>query len=201
VRVIGRFRRARILWRKLLAASEGAQLLEFAVSLPLLVVFVVGIFDFGQAFNLKQKLSNAAREGARFASSLPTNDLDLNAACAAPASVCATRDLVDSYLQKAKVNDCGLSTQNVTAFTPMSWTFATASGSCPGSVTLTIDRSYPFQATGTGASGPINVINTRVTLSYPYKWQFSNVIKLLVPGAVYAGITQINTDATVPNMD
>ena len=46
------------------------------MALPLLVVFVVGIFDFGGAFNLKQMLNNIAREGARFASSLPTNDLD-----------------------------------------------------------------------------------------------------------------------------
>jgi len=40
----------------------------------LLIVVVVGIFDFGEAFNVKQKLNGAAR-GARFASSLPTNDL------------------------------------------------------------------------------------------------------------------------------
>ncbi len=52
-----------------LADTSGSQLLEFAVALPLLVVFVVGIFDFGGAFNLKQKLNNIAREGARFASS------------------------------------------------------------------------------------------------------------------------------------
>ena len=54
----------------LLTDTSGSQLLEFAVALPLLVVFVVGIFDFGGAFNLKQMLNNIAREGARFASSL-----------------------------------------------------------------------------------------------------------------------------------
>ncbi len=47
----------------LLADASGSQLLEFAVALPLLVVLVVGIFDFGEAFNVKQKLSNMAREG------------------------------------------------------------------------------------------------------------------------------------------
>jgi len=35
---------------------------EFALSLPLLVFFVIGIFDFSSAISLKQKLTNAARE-------------------------------------------------------------------------------------------------------------------------------------------
>jgi len=32
---------------------------------------VVGIFDFGNAFNMKQKLTNAARDAARFGASQP----------------------------------------------------------------------------------------------------------------------------------
>jgi hypothetical protein len=36
--------------KALLADTSGSQMLEFAVALPLLVVFVVGIFDFGEAF-------------------------------------------------------------------------------------------------------------------------------------------------------
>ena len=76
--------------------------------LPLLVVFVVGIFDFGGAFDLKQKLNNIAREGARFASSLPTTDLD---AIGTPPSITAIRDLVVSHLQAARLNDCGLARQ------------------------------------------------------------------------------------------
>ena len=41
-----------------------SQIVELAISLPVLVIFVVGIFDFGGALTLKQKLTNAAREGA-----------------------------------------------------------------------------------------------------------------------------------------
>ena len=59
-------RASRVL-RNLVFGSEGAQLLEFALVLPILLVFSVGIMDFGQAYNLKQKLNNASREGARFA--------------------------------------------------------------------------------------------------------------------------------------
>ena len=49
-----------------LGGAEAAAMAEFAVALPLLIVLVVGIFDFGAAFNLKQELNNALREGARF---------------------------------------------------------------------------------------------------------------------------------------
>jgi Flp pilus assembly protein TadG len=46
---------------------RGAVLIEFAFSLPLLLLLIVGIFDFGFLFQKYQVLTNAAREGARMA--------------------------------------------------------------------------------------------------------------------------------------
>ncbi len=40
----------------LLKGAQGSAILEFAIVLPLLVVFVVGIYDFSGAFNQKQKI-------------------------------------------------------------------------------------------------------------------------------------------------
>jgi len=177
------------------AEASGSQLLEFAVALPLLVVFVVGIFDFGGAFNLKQKLSNTAREGARFASSLPTNDLD---AIGTPLSVTAIRDLVDAHLVAGRLNDCGLATQGAVNAPATTWTYTTAAG-CAAPLVLTVERNYSFQ-TVVGAN-TFNIISTRVTLKYPYLWHFNRVITLLVPAATYLGVTQITVDATVPNMN
>jgi Flp pilus assembly protein TadG len=176
--------------------TSGSQLLEFAVALPLLVVFVVGIFDFGGAFNLKQMLNNIAREGARFASNLPTNDLD---ALGTPQSVTAIRDLVVTHLQTARLNDCGLAGQAGVNGPATTWTYTAAGGGCPAPLVLTVERSYSF-TTVVGAN-TFNVISTRVSLKYPYSWHFNKVIQLLVPGATYLGVTQINTDATVPNME
>jgi Flp pilus assembly protein TadG len=176
--------------------TSGSQLLEFAVALPLLVVFVVGIFDFGGAFNLKQMLNNIAREGARFASNLPTNDLD---ALGTPQSVTAIRDLVVTHLQTARLNDCGLAGQAGVNGPTTTWTYTAAGGGCPAPLVLTVERSYSF-TTVVGAN-TFNVISTRVSLKYPYSWHFNKVIQLLVPGATYLGVTQINTDATVPNME
>src|SRR5450755_3143018 len=48
----------------LLKDVRGSALVEFAITLPLLVVFVVGIYDFSGAFNQKQKIAQAAQEGA-----------------------------------------------------------------------------------------------------------------------------------------
>lgn len=178
------------------ADARGSQLLEFAVALPLLVVFVVGIFDFGGAFNLKQMLNNIAREGARFASNLPTNDLD---ALGTPQSVDAIRDLVVAHLQTARLNDCGLTGQAGINGPPTTWTYTAAGGGCAAPLVLTVERSYSF--TTVVGTDTFNVISTRISLKYPYSWHFNRVIQLLVPGAAYLGVTQINTDATVPNME
>ena len=61
--------------RRLWTDDCASQMVEFAVSLPLLIVFVVGIFDFSGAYTLKQKLANAARDSARSAAADPATDL------------------------------------------------------------------------------------------------------------------------------
>ena len=50
-------------WR----SEKGAALVEAAVTLPLLLLVSVGIFEFGRAYQTWQVLTNAAREGARVA--------------------------------------------------------------------------------------------------------------------------------------
>ena len=53
-------------------AQRGAAMVELAIILPVLVMLVFGIIQFGIAFNRVQGLHAAAREGARVAS-LPTS--------------------------------------------------------------------------------------------------------------------------------
>lgn len=47
--------------------QRGAALLETAITLPLILLVSVGIFEFGRAYQVQQVLTNAAREGARVA--------------------------------------------------------------------------------------------------------------------------------------
>jgi Flp pilus assembly protein TadG len=61
--------------RRLRRADEGQSLAEFAILLPILLGVVIGIFEFGRAWNIDQVLTNAAREGARLAV-IPTSSED-----------------------------------------------------------------------------------------------------------------------------
>ncbi len=50
-------------WR----SEDGAQLVEFALVLPMLLLVVLGIAEFGFIFQRYEVMTNAAREGARIA--------------------------------------------------------------------------------------------------------------------------------------
>ena len=189
-------------WLASLAGSEGAEILEFAISLPLLLVVVVGVFDFGSAFTVKQKLGNTALEGARVASNQPTNDLSLPGACTAPASICSVRDVVDKNLIAGQLNDCGLATASGAPSGSLAWTFTTNTG-CAGTLTLTIERGYTYTATLPNPPFQANytIEATRVTLSYPYRWQFNRVVPFVAPGANYPATSQINSIAIMQNLN
>ena len=45
--------------------DRGAAAVEFALVLPLLLLIVLGIIEFGRAYNVQTTLSNAARDGVR----------------------------------------------------------------------------------------------------------------------------------------
>jgi Flp pilus assembly protein TadG len=47
--------------------DSGAAMVEFAIVLPLILLLLFGIMEFGRAWNVKQVLTDAAREGARVA--------------------------------------------------------------------------------------------------------------------------------------
>jgi Flp pilus assembly protein TadG len=51
--------------RKGLRTERGATAVEFALVVPLLIVLMIGIAEFGRAFQVQGTLSAAAREGVR----------------------------------------------------------------------------------------------------------------------------------------
>jgi Flp pilus assembly protein TadG len=53
--------------RSLRECESGAELIEFALIFPTLLLVVLGIIDFGFLFQRYEVLTNAAREGARLA--------------------------------------------------------------------------------------------------------------------------------------
>jgi Flp pilus assembly protein TadG len=60
--------------------ERGAALIEAAVTIPIVLLISVAIFEFGRAYQTWQVLTNAAREGARIAILAGKTDDDVRAA-------------------------------------------------------------------------------------------------------------------------
>jgi Flp pilus assembly protein TadG len=59
--------------------EKGAALIEAAITVPIILLISVGIFEFGRAYQTMQVLTNAAREGARIAVITASTDADVTA--------------------------------------------------------------------------------------------------------------------------
>ncbi len=60
-------------------SQKGAALVEAAITIPIILLISVGIFEFGRAYQTWQVLTNAAREGARLAVINGSTDADVTA--------------------------------------------------------------------------------------------------------------------------
>ena len=58
--------------RKLIRDERGANLIEFAIALPVLVTFIWGIFQVGLLFQANAGMQHALGEAARYATIFPT---------------------------------------------------------------------------------------------------------------------------------
>jgi len=185
--------RGRLAW----SDNRAAQLVEFAVSLPLLVVFVVGIFDFSGAYTLKQKLTNVARDAARAAAAGPAGDLTSSR----PVSVSDAFQVIDNYMVANQLNDCGI-TQSASP-SGLTWTSTAAGNGCAsGGLRIIINRGYYFPATGAtlpsatctsqaAGTGQEALIGTCVSVRYAYPWKFGRAASLLGRSTALPNITAV----------
>jgi Flp pilus assembly protein TadG len=118
--------------RRSWTSETGAELVEFAIVLPLLLLVLFGIIDFGMLFHRYQVVTNAAREGARVAVLPLYTDADV-----------ITR--VTQYLTTA-----GL-TETPTVPAP-DRSQVSLGGQCINIVTVSVDYPYTYSALGGIAS-------------------------------------------------
>jgi Flp pilus assembly protein TadG len=180
--------------RNLFASDQrGQAILEFAITLPLLVVFVVGIYDFSGAFNEKQKIEQAAHEGAILAGAQPMSDIQVSNTN--PTSLLpVVTAIVNSLTASGVVTGACAPPGAVTGGPNLTWRYTVLG--CPGKLVITINRGWEG---GVGSAGSPASLGTVVTVVYPYTWRFNSVIQSLIPGAAYAATTQLTESATVHN--
>src|SRR5262249_45494754 len=128
-------------WLRQLRGTRGAQLLEFALALPFLVVILVGAIDFGGAYNVKHILTNAAREAARITVSNPLTDQSCTDPT--PCSIEAAADAVKQYLTNARLSAAScINPKAPSSSGTLTWTY-----SC-NNISLTINRGYVVSPQG-----------------------------------------------------
>jgi Flp pilus assembly protein TadG len=117
-------------------SERGAVAVEFAILAPILVMLLMGIMEFGRAYNAQVSLTNAAREGVRV---MTISNSQASARTAAKnAAVSLTPALKDSNI-----------------------TFSSASCTVNAQMTVTITYSL---STLTGIAGPFSMSGKGVML-------------------------------------
>ncbi len=180
--------------RRLSRETRGSQLLELALVLPILLVVVIGVTDFGTAFLVRQRVNSAAMEGARVAASQTMGGLYGNAA---PQSILDARTAVTSALVAAGMSACGLDTASVTepSVNTLAYQFTgSVVAGCPngGSAVLLITRGSTWTTTGAIV---VQVEGTKVQLTYPVTWKLNQFVSgggLTLPATVTVNVQQSN---------
>jgi Flp pilus assembly protein TadG len=142
-------------------SQRGANLVEAALVLPLLILLTFGIIELGHAYSVYQTITNGAREGARYSVAPAPGTSTLPADTDVKAHVC-------NYLQAGAVSCATAATAHATVSVCQSCPAATGglcSNACNSSVT--IDPTL--------AGVPITY--TQVDISVPYSF-------LVLPGSV-----------------
>jgi Flp pilus assembly protein TadG len=162
--------RARTTFRRLVRDTRGTEIAETAVILPLLLIMLIAVFWFGQAFRIYGTITHAAREGARAAvapacatcaATTPTQNATTAVTNAMTAAHLNTTELADlSTWTPPPLCPCGSSTSSCT---PRSCESATINVCVQTNVQL----SYLSPQGGAGSCG------TSVSLRYKYPYRFT----------------------------
>jgi Flp pilus assembly protein TadG len=170
---MSRFTRAR--------GEDGATLVEFALIVPVLLLLVFGIIEYGVAFNASSNVNQSARAGGRAAAILSTDpELEFNAAAAAavglsidPSSIQGTPQVCVGPVLGTDTNPCDNPNTEIlslvhqgTANAPL-WAIQ-APGYQPGQIPTTPDawplasRHYGCAANG----GTFDKVAVRVSVQH-----------------------------------
>lgn len=116
-------------------AGEGTAAVEFALSLPVVLLLILGILDLGRALSAYVTVGNASREGLRFAQMSPAAGADIAGAVSARS---APLDASRLSVTATYSNDSGSSWQ--------AWATGGSGAIIANSTAVRVAVSYPWSA-------------------------------------------------------
>ena len=156
-------------------SERGAELVEFALMLPILLVIIAGLWDFGRAYRTYQAITNAAREGARLA--------------VVPAGINqkqAVQNRVKDYLTKSSLDTSFITSGNIDTYIDVRNPL-----NSPANTAVTVNLPG-------GATAVVTV--SRISVNYPFTFSiFGPVIRLWVPSSTLGGSITLRTSVTMQN--
>lgn len=133
--------------------ERGAALLETAITVPIILLISVGIFEFGRAYQVQQVLTNAVREGSRVAVIEGTSDAQVT-------------KIVSDYMASGNLPRDPANPPTITVLRNEPFGGSTAS-----KVTVT----FPFKFMVIG--GVVKLVSPRSTLGAPLTMQASALMR------------------------
>jgi len=165
------------------ARERGAELVEFALVFPLFLLLMVGVVEFGRAYNIYENVIHATREGVRAASADCLTGGNCTPGTYSKLTPAEIRTKIREHLSAINISVAD-SDIIITTATPLS-----VGG-------FKVDPA----ATG-GSTFSMNIPVYNVRVNYNYNFLFLNkVLRLLVPTSS-VGSTGVLINATVEMMD
>ena len=148
--------------------ERGQAIIELALTLPLLLLIVLGIFDFGLMFQKYEVVTNAAREGARVG-------------------------VLPGYSTTGPSSDAALRALDYLAVGGLTGTVRTCGAALVKNTRCAI--AVVSSTTITNSSPPKTVNQVTMTVEYDYEYQFVGPIMSLFGGTL--GVSRLKSVSTM----
>jgi Flp pilus assembly protein TadG len=150
-------------------SEKGAELVEFALVLPFLLLVVLGIAEFGIMLQRYEAITNAAREGARVAVLPGYTTADVQAR-------------VSQYLSSGRVP-----------------TTAAAGGSPANPVVAVTDQSLVVTNGASSTTIPLKRVTVTYTYSYMFLPKMGTWFGRSYPALTLSAVAEMRTEAGLPS--
>jgi len=163
--------------------ERGAELVEFALVFPLFLLLMVGIIEFGRAYNIYENVIHATREGVRAASADCLTGGNCTPGSYSKLTPAQIRTKIRAHLEAINITvpDSDIIIDNATDLSVGGF------------------KADPASAGGSTFSRNVAVYNVRVNYNYDFLF-LNKVLRLVVPSSS-VGSTGVLINATVEMMD